>query len=152
VQLDAIEAGLTGRSGRVGIRISPAHGIQGVVEDDPADVAATYAALIDGIAPLGLAYLHALADPRSALLVDLRRRFGGPFIANDGFSSVTDRTSAQSFLDEGVADVVAVGRAFLANPDLPRRWEIGAPMNAPVQATFYGGGAEGYTDYPFLEA
>jgi N-ethylmaleimide reductase len=137
---------------RVGIRISPAHGIQGVVEDDPADVAATYAALIDGIAPLGLAYLHALADPRSALLVDLRRRFGGPFIANDGFSSVTDRTSAQSFLDEGVADVVAVGRAFLANPDLPRRWEIGAPMNAPVQATFYGGGAEGYTDYPFLEA
>jgi 2,4-dienoyl-CoA reductase-like NADH-dependent reductase (Old Yellow Enzyme family) len=135
---------------RVGIRISPAHGIQGVLEDDPADVAATYGALVDGLAPLGLAYLHVLADPRSDLVVDLRRRFGGPLIANDGFRSVTDRDTAQGFLDDGVADVVAVGRLFLANPDLPRRWQTGADLNEPDQSSFYGGGAEGYIDYPFL--
>ena len=74
---------------RVGIRISPAHNVQGAVETDPDDVAATYGALIDAIAPLGLAYLSVLADPRTELFQDLRRRFRGPVIANTGFLSVT---------------------------------------------------------------
>ena len=137
---------------RVGIRISPAHGIQGVDESDPADVAATYGALIDGLVPLNLAYLHVLADPRSDLIRDLHHRFGGPLIVNDGFSSVTDKESAQGFLDENLGDAVAVGRMFLANPDLPRRWQIGAELNQPVQKTFYGGDERGYTDYPALTA
>ncbi|GII21117.1 alkene reductase [Planosporangium mesophilum] len=136
---------------RVGIRISPAHNIQGVLETDPADVAATYGALIDAIAPLGLAYLHALADPASDLVVDLRRRFGGPFIANDGFASVTTQDAAKEILDDGLADLVAVGRAFLANPDLPRRWELGAPLNEPDSDTFYTPGERGYIDYPTLD-
>ncbi|MFF0234395.1 alkene reductase [Micromonospora sp. NPDC005254] len=136
---------------RVGIRISPSHNIQGVVEEDAADVAATYGALVDAIAPLGLAYLHALADPTSDLIVDLRRRFGGPFIANDGFASVTTRADAERIVDGGLGDLVAVGRNFLANPDLPRRWEIGAPLNEPDQSTFYTPGPRGYTDYPTLE-
>ncbi|MGC4891210.1 alkene reductase [Micromonospora sp. DT227] len=136
---------------RVGIRISPSHNIQGVVEEDAADVAATYGALVDAIAPLGLAYLHALADPTSDLIVDLRRRFGGPFIANDGFASVTTRADAERIVDGGLGDLVAVGRNFLANPDLPRRWEIGAPLNEPNQSTFYTPGPRGYTDYPTLE-
>ncbi|MET8088214.1 alkene reductase [Micromonospora sp. NPDC005237] len=136
---------------RVGIRISPSHNIQGVVEEDAADVAATYGALVDAIAPLGLAYLHALADPTSDLIVDLRRRFGGPFIANDGFASVTTRADAERIVDGGLGDLVAVGRNFLANPDLPRRWEIGAPLNEPDQSTFYTPGRRGYTDYPTLE-
>ncbi|MEV4388772.1 alkene reductase [Micromonospora sp. NPDC049580] len=136
---------------RVGIRISPSHNIQGVVEEDAADVAATYGALVDAIAPLGLAYLHALADPTSDLIVDLRRRFGGPFIANDGFASVTTRADAERIVDGGLGDLIAVGRNFLANPDLPRRWEIGAPLNEPDQSTFYTPGPRGYTDYPTLE-
>ncbi|PTA47468.1 alkene reductase [Micromonospora sp. RP3T] len=136
---------------RVGIRISPSHNIQGVLEEDAADVAATYGALVDAIAPLGLAYLHALADPTSDLIVDLRRRFGGPFIANDGFASVTTRADAERIVDGGLGDLVAVGRNFLANPDLPRRWEIGAPLNEPDQSTFYTPGPRGYTDYPTLE-
>ena len=52
----------------------------------------------------------------------------------------------------GLADAVAVGRPFLANPDLPARWRTGAELNEPNPDTFYGGGAEGYTDYPFLDS
>ena len=137
---------------KVGIRISPAHNIQGATEEDPADVEATYSALVAGIAPLGLAYLSILADPRADLTQRLRKDFGGVVIVNDGFGEVTTREKAQAILDEDLADAVAVGRLFLANPDLPRRWETGAELNEPNGDTFYGGGAEGYTDYPFLDA
>lgn len=137
---------------RVGIRISPAHNIQGVLETDEADLAATYGALIDGIAPLGLAYLHVLADPATPLVRDLRRRFGGPLVVNDGFTSVTTLESAQRLLDQGLGDVVAVGRMFIANPDLPERWQTGAQLNEPDAATFYGGDERGYIDYPFVAA
>ncbi|MCW2791522.1 MAG: nemA [Nocardioides sp.] len=137
---------------RVGIRISPAHNIQGATEPDPADVEATYTHLVDAIAPLGLAYLSILADPRQELTQRLRKGFGGVVIANDGFGQITTRESAQAILDEDLADAVAVGRLFLANPDLPARWETGAELNEPNGETFYGGGAEGYTDYPFLDA
>jgi N-ethylmaleimide reductase len=136
---------------RVGLRISPAHNIQGATEDDPADVEATYAAFIEGIADLGLAYLSVLAQPRLDLVQRLRKDFGGVLIANDGFGVVTTRAMAQALLDEDVADAVAIGRLFLANPDLPKRWETGAELNEPNPDTFYGGGAEGYTDYPFLD-
>ena len=137
---------------RVGIRISPAHNIQGVLEEDAAETAATYGTLIDAIAPLGLAYLSYLADPRDELTKDLRVRFGGPVIGNDGFGTITTRDAAQTVLDEGLADLVAVGRLALANPDLVERWQRDAELNEPDQATFYGGGAEGYTDYPTLAA
>ncbi|WP_299049906.1 alkene reductase [uncultured Nocardioides sp.] len=136
---------------RVGIRISPAHNIQGCTEEDPADVEATYTALVSGIADLGLAYLSILGDPRSELFAQLRRDFGGPVLANDGFSTVTSKDDAQKILDDDLADAVVVGRPFLANPDLVKRWEIDAPLNEPNPDTFYGGGAEGYTDYPFLD-
>ena len=135
---------------RVGIRISPAHNIQGATEDDPADVEATYAALVEGIAPLGLAYLSVLADPAQDLVQRLRKDFGGVLIANDGFGELTTREKAQAVLDDDLADAVAVGRLFLANPDLPARWQTGADLNEPNPDTFYGGGAEGYTDYPTL--
>src|SRR6476619_2378019 len=136
---------------RVGIRISPAHNIQGATEADPVDVEATYGALVEAIAPLGLAYLSVLADPREDLVQRLRKDFGGAFIANDGFGEITTREAAQAILDEDLADAVAVGRLFIANPDLAKRWETGAALNEPNPDTFYGGGAEGYTDYPFLD-
>lgn len=136
---------------RVGIRISPAHNIQGATETDPEDVEATYTALVEGIAPLGIAYLSVLADPSLDLVQRLRKELGGVLVANDGFGQVTTRETAQALLDDDLADAVAVGRLFLANPDLPRRWETGAELNEPNPATFYGGGAEGYTDYPTLD-
>jgi N-ethylmaleimide reductase len=136
---------------RVGIRISPAHNIQGAIEEDPAETAATYRALVDAIAPFGIAYLSYLADPRAELTRDLRTRFGGPVIGNDGFGAVSSLASAQAMLDEDLADLVAIGRPVLANPDLVRRWQTGAGLNEPDQATFYGGDAKGYTDYPTLD-
>ena len=136
---------------RVGIRISPAHNIQGVLEEDPADVSTTYGLLVDGLAPLGLAYLSVLADPTTDLVKDLRARFGGTFIANTGFSEVTELDEVKELVDGDLADLVAVGREYLANPDLAVRWRTGAPLNEPNPDTFYGGGAEGYTDYPTLD-
>lgn len=135
---------------RVGIRISPAHNIQGVLEEDEAFTRATYEALVDGIRDLDLAYLSILADPRSPLVADLRARFDGPVMLNSGFGSVTAFEDVEAILEEDLADLVAVGREFLANPDLVERWRTGAPLNEPDPSTFYGGGAEGYTDYPAL--
>lgn len=135
---------------RVGIRISPAHNIQGVIEDDADVTATTYRSLVDAVAPLGIAYLSYLAEPRDELTRDLRARFGGPVIGNSGFGVVTTKGDAQAILDEGLADIVAVGRQIIANPDLVQRWKDDAPLNEPDSSTFYGGGAEGYTDYPTL--
>ena len=137
-------------AGRTGIRISPEHNIQGALETDPADVEATYSALVEGLRPLGLAYLSVLhAEPEGALVQGLRKRFEGPLVANSGFGVVTSRQDALDLVADGVADAVAVGRAAMANPDLLERWRRGLPENELDQATVYSSGAEGYTDYPF---
>ena len=140
---------------KVGLRISPGHQFNGVGEEiGSADLEATYVALVEGIAPLGIAYLSMLAsplEPLESLLKDLRSRFGGPVMLNDGFGEVTSLESVESLLATGLADAVVVGRPFLANPDLAHRWETGAELNEPNADTFYGGGAEGYTDYPTLD-
>jgi len=76
----------------------------------------------------------------------LKAWFGGPYVANEAL----DFGSASALLAAGEADAAAFGRLFIANPDLPRRFATGAPLNAPDPQTFYGGGANGYTDYPAL--
>ena len=141
---------------KVGLRISPGHQFNGVAEELGEDLTATYTALVDGVAPLGLAYLSLLSfsdDPDlAALIADLRTRFGGSILFNTGFGDVTSRASVENLLEQGLGDAIVVGRPFLANPDLRTRWEQGAELNEPDADTFYGGGAEGYTDYPTLEA
>lgn len=137
---------------RVGLRISPAHNVQGVLEEDAEDTRATYTTLVENIAGLGLAYLSVLAEPAADLTASLRSTFGGTFMLNSGFSSITSKAEAESIIADDQADLVAVGRPFIANPDLAERWRTNAPLNEPRQATFYGGGAEGYTDYPRIEA
>lgn len=137
---------------KVGLRISPAHNIQGVLETDPEETERAYTTLVDGIADLGLAYLSILGDPAGDLFQTLRKGFGGIVIANTGFAEVTDLDEVKQVVDGGQADLVAVGRPFLANPDLVERWRTGAELNEPNPDTFYGGGAEGYTDYPTLDA
>ncbi|MGB7448682.1 MAG: alkene reductase [Ornithinimicrobium sp.] len=136
---------------RVGIRLSPGHQFNGIVESDPQDVAATYRAVVDGIAPLGLAYLSILAAHGTDLPSELSRRFGGPMLLNDGFSDVTSLEDVERVLSMGLADAVVVGRPFLANPDLPTRWRGGQEINEPNSDTFYGGGEVGYTDYPTMQ-
>jgi 2,4-dienoyl-CoA reductase-like NADH-dependent reductase (Old Yellow Enzyme family) len=138
---------------RVGLRLSPMHNIQDVVETDIDDVKATYDAVVDGIAPLGLAYLSVLhSNPTGELVQDLRTRFGGPLVINSGFGRVTSRDEAVALIEQSHADAVAVGRAAIANPDLVERWQGEHPENEPNPATFYAVGAEGYTDYPRLTA
>jgi 2,4-dienoyl-CoA reductase-like NADH-dependent reductase (Old Yellow Enzyme family) len=135
---------------RVGVRISPGHAFNSILEEDEVETRETYEAVVDGIADLGLAYLSILADPKSKLVAYLRDRFGGPVMVNSGFNAVTTLADVEEILDAGLADLVAVGRPFLANPDLAERWRTGADLNEPNPSTFYGGGAEGYTDYPAL--
>ena len=140
-------------AGRVGIRISPMNQAQGVAETDEAETRATYRALLDGLRPLGMAYLSVLhAEPAGDLVRDLREWFGGRVIVNSGFGSPTSREEAVTLIEQAHADAVAVGRAIIANPDLVERWRQDAPENAPRPELFYSDGAEGYTDYPRLSA
>jgi N-ethylmaleimide reductase len=134
---------------RVGIRISPGHAAGDIVETE---VEQTYTALVEGLAPLGLLYLHVLEGPDTTYAESLHKLFDGPVIFNDGFTTTSTLDNAQELVDTGRADLVAFGRLFIANPDLVERLRTGAELNEPDAATFYGGDARGYTDYPALPA
>jgi N-ethylmaleimide reductase len=136
-------------AGKVGIRISPERNIQSLIEDDPADVEAVYGALMDALAPLGLAFVSILhPEPAGALVQGLRARFGGAFLVNTGFAEATTRDDAVALMADGLADAVVVGRAAIANPDLVHRWREDLGQNALVFETIYAEGHIGYTDYP----
>ncbi|WGM30215.1 alkene reductase [Brevundimonas sp. NIBR11] len=139
---------------RTGIRLSPSNGANGTLDSDPASIFLYAAAALK---PFGLAYLHLIegeeGTPMSIkngapqLAKQMREAFGGPVMLNGGLT----RELAEKALAEGRADLVSSGVPVLSNPDLVERWKKNAPLNAPDKATFYGGGAKGYTDYPFLE-
>ena len=134
-----------------GIRLSPEHNIQGAVEEDRADVLATYTALARGLAPLGLAHVEVVHhEPEGHLVQTLREQLNAPVILNTGFKSFTTREVAEELVDKQITDAVSVGRLALANPDLVRRWQLDAPLNEPDQDTFYVGDERGYTDYTVL--
>jgi N-ethylmaleimide reductase len=134
-------------AGRVGIRISPAGVFNDIAETE---TEATYTALLDGLNPLGLLYLHVLEAPEGEYRERLRKQWDGPFIYNTGFTGPSDLATAQESVDTGGTDLFCIGRAFLANPDLVERLRRGAALNEPDGDTFYAGGAKGYTDYPSL--
>ncbi|KAK1613174.1 hypothetical protein QYE76_036847 [Lolium multiflorum] len=113
--------------------------------------------VVSRLSDRGVLYCH-MIEPRvdgrrrvSRRLLPFREAFGGTFIASGGYG----RDEGDAAVGEGYADLVAFGRLFLANPDLPRRFELGAPLNECDVATFYGAGAAdpavGYTDYPFFD-
>jgi 2,4-dienoyl-CoA reductase-like NADH-dependent reductase (Old Yellow Enzyme family) len=77
----------------------------------------------------------------------LKKEFGGVYIANEKL----DKQTAQQMLDAGTADAIAFGKAFISNPDLPRRLQLDAPLNPWKAETFYHPSADGYTDYPSLD-
>ncbi|MFC5496571.1 alkene reductase [Caenimonas terrae] len=142
--------------GRTGLRISPVTPANDVSDDNPQ---ALFEYLMRELAPLHLAYIHviegATGGPREIAdrpfdykaLRQAYRTAGGKaaWMVNNGY----DARLAQQALDDG-ADLVAFGRPYIANPDLVQRLRQDAPLNAPDKATFYGGGAKGYTDYPTL--
>ena len=137
---------------RTGIRVSPVNPFNSMSDSNPQ---ALFNAVAAALRPFGLAYLHAV---EGAIHSDsgvpafdiqaMRRLFGGPYIANGGYT----RERAIQAVSDGAADLVSFGELFLANPDLPERLKANAPLNTPDPATFYGGGAAGYTDYPALSA
>jgi N-ethylmaleimide reductase len=134
---------------KVGIRISPASTFNGITETETEQ---TYTALLDGLNPLGLLYLHILEDPGTNFHEQLRKQWDGTVIFNTGTTGPSDLAVAQEAIDSGTADLFCIGRGFLANPDLVERLRTGAELNQPDMATFYSGGAAGYTDYPALSA
>lgn len=134
---------------KVGIRISPGGTFNDITETETEQ---TYAALLDGLNPLGLLYLHILEGPETDFHDQLRKQWNGTVMFNTGFTGSSDLDTAQAAIDTGSMDLFCIGRGFLANPDLVERLRIGAELNEPDMKTFYSGGAKGYTDYPFLSA
>jgi 2,4-dienoyl-CoA reductase-like NADH-dependent reductase (Old Yellow Enzyme family) len=130
---------------RVGMHLAPRGDAHTMGDSNPA---ATFGYVARELGKRKIAFIaarEALGENR--LGPQLKAAFGGPYIANERFT----KESAQQVLDAGEADAVAWGQLFIANPDLPRRFELNAPLNQPNPATFYAEGEEGYTDYPALE-
>ena len=146
VEVATAVAGAIGAD-KVGIRVSPGGTFNAMVETE---VEQTYAALVEGLAPLGLAYLHITEGPETSFGEALAKQFGGVVIASTAFTGDSSLATAQETVDTGHGDLFAIGRDFIANPDLVQRLRTGAPLNEQRSELFYGGGAEGYTDYPAL--
>jgi N-ethylmaleimide reductase len=144
-------------AGRTGLRLSPTTPANDAGLDSQPDV--LFAHVIDRVAALKPAYLHVIegetGGARDIAAFDyeaLRRRWKrthpeGAWMVNNGY----DKTMAESMVASGRADLVAFGRPFISNPDLVERLRSGAPLAPVERKTLYGGGAEGYTDYPALE-
>ncbi|MFF3941010.1 alkene reductase [Streptomyces phaeofaciens] len=136
---------------RVGFRMSPGNPYNDIDESDRPDVEATYTALVDALAPLGLAYLHQMeAAGVRDLLVRLRKAWPTTFILNPFTGTEPTGPDALDLIEDGTADLIAYGALFIANPDLPARLATGVPFNTPDRATSFGGDHRGYTDYPTL--
>ncbi|EGV19006.1 alkene reductase [Thiocapsa marina] len=142
-------------AGRTGIRLSPMTTFNDTPRDS--DPQALYNHLVDRLSALGLAYVHVIqgetGGPREPEDAErpfdydaLHDRFKGCWMINNGYG----KDDAEEALAAGRADLVAFGRPFIGNPDLVRRLRENAPLNALQEDKLYGGGAEGYTDYPAL--
>lgn len=132
--------------GSIGVRFSPENRFNDMHDSAPAAHFGYYA---QELSKLDLAYLHLLEGDMSATVQavdyrELRRRFGGTYIANNGY----DRARAMAAIEQGTADLIAFGKPFIANPDLVTRLRRDLPLVPSDPATFYGGDERGYTDYP----
>jgi N-ethylmaleimide reductase len=155
--MQAITAEIGGA--RTGIRLSPITPVNDAAQDS--DPAALYGHVVRQLAPMQLAFLHIIEGQTGGArdlttkgvpafdYAALRALAGGtPWLLNNGYT----RQMALDAVASGAADAVAFGKPFIANPDLGARLRADAPWQAIDQATLYGGGAAGYTDYPTLAA
>jgi N-ethylmaleimide reductase len=131
-------------AGRTGIRISLGNPFNDIIENNIPEV---YEALLRELGGLKLGYLHVAHMGDKVLLRKIRSLWSGVLTLNRGRADVATRIAD---IEKGLADIITVGALTLANPDLVARIKLGAPLNAPDPATFYGGTAKGYTDYPTL--
>lgn len=135
---------------RTGIRISPVSAANDIVDSHPKE---TFTAYTKELSKRGLMYLHAIEgatrgdrDPNAFKVWTLKDIFDGPYMGNNNYT----RELAIERVEEGLVDLVCIGRPFIANPDLVARLELGAPIAEGDEATYYGGDEKGYTDYPAL--
>lgn len=136
---------------RIGIRVSPVGSFQNTDNGPNEEADALY--LIEELSKRGIAYLH-MSEPdwaggepyTDAFRQKVRERFHGPIIGAGAYSV----EKAETLIEKGLIDAVAFGRDYIANPDLVKRIELKAELNPQRPESFYGGGAEGYTDYPTL--
>ncbi|MFL7960857.1 MULTISPECIES: alkene reductase [unclassified Pseudomonas] len=139
---------------RVGVRLTPMGRFMGMGDETPQ---ATFGYIVRSLNQWTLAYLHLVEpavvgtvkdehfDPRwDEIIGQLRAAWNGVLMIAGGY----DPETAEQALIDGRADIIAFGRAFLANPDLPRRIRDGLPLNTPDPSTFFGGDQRGYVDYP----
>ncbi len=139
--------------GRVGLRISPLFPFNGIADPDPGPA---HRLIATEMSDRNLAYLH-IADTATMasnstslmpeILAVMQNSASLPVVLNGAY----DADRARADIASGAADAIAFGRAFLANPDLPRRLADGLSLNKPDPRTFYGGDDLGYTDYPFWQ-
>jgi N-ethylmaleimide reductase len=134
---------------RVGVRLSPLGNFNSMSDSNPA---LTFGHAAEVLGRYGLAYLHVVEGGHESAggpfdWAALKRLFRGAYMANGGY----DRARAEAVLAEGRADLVSFGTPYVANPDLAERFRLGLPLAEPDRATFYGGDARGYTDYPALD-
>lgn len=144
--VEALEAmsAAAGDASRVGIKISPAIPFNDISDDNPIE---TYTALVNAIAPMGLAYLHVLRTPPLPNIFDvLRPLYPGTFAVGGAFDFETGNAAIAS----GLADFVVFGKLFTSNPDLAERFAAGAALTPFDTATFYTPGAKGYIDFAAL--
>ncbi|GJF23274.1 MULTISPECIES: alkene reductase [Streptomyces] len=136
---------------RVGLRVSPGNTVNGIAEGETEEI---YPALTERLGGLGLAYLHLVfADPQAPVFRKIRAGWPGTLVANPVLEEISGPAieAASARLLEAGADLIALGRPFLANPDLVTRLRLGAPLNqVRDRYLMYVGGATGYTDYPAL--
>jgi 2,4-dienoyl-CoA reductase-like NADH-dependent reductase (Old Yellow Enzyme family) len=131
-------------AGRVGLHLAPRGDAHDMGDSDPR---ATFGHVAEQMKARGIAFLCARESlGPNRIGPQLKKAFGGVYIANEGFTAQT----AQDVLDAGEADAVAFGKIFIANPDLPQRFAVSAPLNEPRPETFYAQGPHGYIDYPAL--
>jgi N-ethylmaleimide reductase len=138
-------------SGRVGVRISPLVPFNDMIDSDPAALVAHVANESGkrGLGFLELRHDHYDREAEYELARLARKLFSGALVRNGGFT----RDAGEAAIREGLADAIAYGVPFLANPDLPMRFLKNAPLNQPDTSTFYAVASRaGYTDYPFLAA
>jgi N-ethylmaleimide reductase len=136
---------------RVGIRLSPSGTFNDMTDSDPESF---FVYLLGQLNRFGLAYLHIVDalesdirhDAKVIYLEVLRKVYNGTLIVCGGY----DQARAEEVIAEGMADAVAFGQLYIANPDLVERFKLNAPLNKPDPVTFYGGNEKGYTDYPVL--
>jgi len=131
---------------RVAMHLAPRGDAHDMGDSDPA---ATFGYVARELGRRRIAFLCVRESVGPARLgPQLKTIFGGTYVANEAHT----RETAEQLLKAGEADAVAFGKLFIANPDLPRRFALNAPLNTPMPETFYGSGPEGYTDYPALES